>query len=119
LFFLPSFLIHYQNTDIVYQGNWPEYSKNNKTLRFIAGTGWTSHLSLLDDIVKLSTFNILNPWNRRRMRRAGSVGAAAGRSAQQKSQPGQSLKGLSHERGFKNLDKNSQNLALLRDAAGF
>ncbi len=29
------------------------------------------------------------------------------------------LKGLSHEIDFKNFDKNLQNLALLRDAAGF
>ncbi len=30
-----------------------------------------------------------------------------------------SLKGLSHEIDFKNFDKNLQNLAYLRDAAGF
>jgi hypothetical protein len=30
-----------------------------------------------------------------------------------------SLKGLSHEIDFKNFDKNLQNLAKLRDAAGF
>ena len=29
------------------------------------------------------------------------------------------LKGLSHEIDFKNFDKNLQNLAYLRDAAGF
>ncbi len=29
------------------------------------------------------------------------------------------LKGLSHEIDFKNIDKNLQNLALLRDVAGF
>jgi hypothetical protein len=29
------------------------------------------------------------------------------------------LKGLSHEIDFKNFDKNVQNLAYLRDAAGF
>jgi hypothetical protein len=29
------------------------------------------------------------------------------------------LKGLSHEKDFKNFDKNLQNLAYLRDAAGF
>jgi hypothetical protein len=29
------------------------------------------------------------------------------------------LKGLSHEKVFKNFDKNLQNLASLRDAAGF
>jgi hypothetical protein len=32
---------------------------------------------------------------------------------------GCSLKGLSHEIDFKNFDKNVQNLAYLRDAAGF
>ncbi len=30
-----------------------------------------------------------------------------------------SIKGLSHEIDFKNFDKNLQNLAYLRDAAGF
>jgi hypothetical protein len=30
-----------------------------------------------------------------------------------------SLKGLSHEIDFRNFDKNLQNLAYLRDAAGF
>jgi hypothetical protein len=29
------------------------------------------------------------------------------------------LKGLSHEKDFKKFDKNIQNLAKLRDAAGF
>ncbi len=29
------------------------------------------------------------------------------------------LKGLSHEKDFKKFDKNLQNLAYLRDAAGF
>jgi hypothetical protein len=32
---------------------------------------------------------------------------------------GPPLKGLSHEIDFKNFDKNLQNLAYLRDAAGF
>ncbi len=33
--------------------------------------------------------------------------------------PAEALKGLSHEIDFKNFDKNLQNLAKLRDAAGF
>ncbi len=119
--FFTRFLIRYQKTAIVNHGNWPENRKNNKFCVFIVWNGSSSHPSLLADIVKLSTCNILNPWyrRRRRRRRAGSVGAAAGRSAHQRSQPGQSLMGLSHERYFKTVDKHLQNLALLRDAAGF
>jgi hypothetical protein len=44
--------------------------------------------------------NILKPWTRRRRRRAGSVGAAAGRSAKQRSQPGQSSRQSDFKRGM-------------------